>query len=33
VTNGGFRCGTLAQGRRACEAGEARMRDALVTFS
>jgi hypothetical protein len=33
VTNGGFHCGALAQGRRACEAGEARMRDALVTFS
>jgi hypothetical protein len=33
VTNGGFRCTALAQGRRPCETGVSQMRDALVTFS
>jgi len=33
VTNGGFRCTALASGRRPCQAGAARMRGALVTFS
>jgi len=33
VTNGRFRCGALARGRSACEAGASRMRAALVTFS
>jgi len=33
VTNGGFRCAALVRGRSACEAGAARIRAALVTFS
>ena len=33
VTNGDFRCGELARGRAACDAGAAQMRQALVTFS
>jgi hypothetical protein len=33
VTNGRFRCAALGRGRKACAAGAARMRDALVTFS
>jgi hypothetical protein len=33
VTNGRFRCAELVRGRHACDAGAARSRDALVTFS
>jgi hypothetical protein len=33
VTNNAFRCRTLTLGRAACTAGEARVGDALVTFS
>jgi hypothetical protein len=33
VTNGRFRCAELVRGRRACDEGAARSRDALVTFS